>query len=194
MPSRPSPVTFSPTSAKITPNRCPMFMNFPRLGQSLPVRCRSATNERNGAAKGLDVRAGTMDQHLNHLLAPLLCGGLPRERERAPCGCSRAPYFCGHLICGSPYRRPPADLPGLRARQTLAPVRSVADLAIERVGLVTRLPPRMAQKGSGTVRRSPAGHRRPLHAEYHEPFHRRNRSAAACSKAGPPPRFSTRSG
>ena len=57
----------------------------------------ASTSERNGAARDFDIRA---DRWINTetiaMFAPLLCGGLPRDRERALLRLFEGPRFCGH--------------------------------------------------------------------------------------------------
>lgn len=55
------------------------------------------TDERNGAASDFDVRSGTwISAETVAQFAPLLCGGLPHEQERALLKLFEGPRFCSH--------------------------------------------------------------------------------------------------
>ena len=57
----------------------------------------AAANDRNGAARDYDLRAGQwINSETIAVFAPLLCGGLSRERERALLRLFDGPRFCGH--------------------------------------------------------------------------------------------------
>lgn len=56
-----------------------------------------ATDQRSGAARDFDVRTGKwVPTETVAQFAPLLCGGLPHERERALVKLLEGPRFCGH--------------------------------------------------------------------------------------------------
>lgn len=57
----------------------------------------ATTDERSGAAKDYDRRAGSwIRTETVAQFAPLLCGGLPHQRERALLKLFEGPRFCGH--------------------------------------------------------------------------------------------------
>ncbi|MXP21446.1 glycogen debranching protein [Gordonia sp. HNM0687] len=79
----------------------------------------ASANERNGAARDYDLRT---DQWINTetlaVFAPLICGGLSRERERALLRLFDGPRFCGHPDLR--YAVPPSTSPismDFRARE-----------------------------------------------------------------------------
>ncbi|NUS42674.1 MAG: glycogen debranching protein [Mycobacteriaceae bacterium] len=57
----------------------------------------ATTDERTGAARDFDLRAGHwISTKTLAMFAPLLCGGLPRPAERALLRTFEGPQFCGH--------------------------------------------------------------------------------------------------
>ncbi|GAA2059706.1 hypothetical protein GCM10009722_19550 [Williamsia deligens] len=57
----------------------------------------AASSERNGMARDFDLRAGRwITTETIAAFAPLLCGGLPRDRERTLVRVFDGPRFCGH--------------------------------------------------------------------------------------------------
>lgn len=57
----------------------------------------ATTDERSGAARDFDVRAGAwIRTETAAQFAPLLCGGLPHQQERALLKLLEGPRFCGH--------------------------------------------------------------------------------------------------
>ena len=159
----------------------------PRLGQSLPVRCRFRDQRTQRCSKGFRCPRRRGSTPRPSPASRRCCAAACPANANAPsCGCSRARISAVTLICGSPYRRPPRRSPGLPRPRILARPRLARhDLAVQ-LGL---RPPRLARKASRLrsegLRQVTDGH----FAEYYE-LSPANRSAA-CNKAGPPPRFST---
>jgi len=64
-----------------------------RFRRGVIATCR----ENNGAARDFDARTGRwIDTETIAMFAPLLCGGLPRDRERSLLRMFDGPRFCGH--------------------------------------------------------------------------------------------------
>ncbi|HMS76980.1 MGH1-like glycoside hydrolase domain-containing protein [Gordonia sp. (in: high G+C Gram-positive bacteria)] len=129
----------------------------------------SATNERNGAARDFDVRAGTwINTETIACFAPLLCGGLPRERERALLRLFEGPHFCGHpdLRFAVPPSTSPIS-PDFRAREYWrGPVWPVMTWLFSWVFAHRGWPEKASRLRSEGLRQVTDGH----FAEYYEPF------------------------